>query len=62
MAAHPFSQLAGVIHLASLLADTPSDDPAILDTLPQDVVQALQLNRDWMKAKFPSHASFSMEP
>ncbi|SHH54674.1 HDOD domain-containing protein [Massilia sp. CF038] len=60
MAAKPFSQMGAIIHLASLLADTPSDDPAILDTLPQDVVQALQLNRDWMKAKFPSHQSFSM--
>ena len=59
MAARPFSQLGGIIHLASLLADTPSDDPAILDTLPQDVVDALQLNREWMYKKFPSHDSFS---
>lgn len=62
MAAHPFSQLGAIIHLASLLADTPSDDPAILDTLPQDVVNALQLNREWMQAKFPSHDSFSGAP
>jgi len=59
MAAHPFCQLGGLIHLASLLADTPSDDPAILDTLPGDVVDALGLNRDWLTARFPSHASFS---
>lgn len=59
MAAHPFSQLAGIIHLSSRLADTPSDDPDILDTLPDDVVHALQLNREWMKSRFPSHASFS---
>lgn len=62
MAAHPFSQLAGIIHLASLLADTPSDDTAILDTLPEDVVHALQLNGDWMKAKFPAHDSFATKP
>ena len=59
MAAHPFSKLGGLIHLASLLADTPSDDPEILATLPQDVVDALQLNREWMAKKFPSHESFS---
>lgn len=59
MAAHPFNQLGGIIHLASLLADTPSDDTEILDTLPEDVVHALQLNREWMAAKFPSHQSFS---
>jgi HD-like signal output (HDOD) protein len=62
MAAHPFSQLGGIIHLASLLADTPSDDTAILDTLPDDVVHALQLNTDWMKAKFPAHDSFASKP
>lgn len=59
MAAHPFSKLGAIIHLASLLADTPSDDPAIIDTLPQDVMSVLQLNRETMKAKFPSHESFS---
>jgi hypothetical protein len=59
MAAHPFCQLGALIHLASLLADTPSDDPAILDTLPTEVVDALRLNREWMAARFPSHASFS---
>ncbi len=61
-AARPFSKLAGIIHLASLLADTPSDDPAILETLPQDVVAMLQLDKDWMHKKFPSHASFSAAP
>jgi HD-like signal output (HDOD) protein len=54
----PFCKLAGVVHLASLLADTPSDDPAILDTLPSAVVDALGLGRDWMRARFPSHDSF----
>jgi len=61
-AAHPFSKLGAIIHLASLLADTPSDDPEILDTLPQDVVDKLQLNREWMKKKFPAHGSFSAAP
>lgn len=59
MAARPFCQLAAVIHLASLLADTPSDDPAILDTLPADVVGALMLDKAWMAKRFPSHESFS---
>ncbi|NHZ99542.1 HDOD domain-containing protein [Massilia sp. CCM 8734] len=62
MAAHPFSKLGAIIHLASLLADTPSDDPEILDTLPADIVTALQLNDEWMKKKFPSHSSFSAAP
>lgn len=58
MAAHPFCQLGGIVHLASLLADTPSDDPEILDTLPEDVVHALQLDMDWLKSRFPGHDSF----
>ena len=62
MAAHPFCQLGGIIHLASLLADTPSDDPAILDTLPAEVVDTLRLSREWMTVRFPSHDSFSAEP
>ena len=62
MAAKPFCQLAGVIHLASLLADTPSDDPEIIATLPADVVATLQLRTEWLKAKFPSHGSFSASP
>lgn len=61
MAAHPFCQVGAIIHLASLLADTPSDDPEILATLPQDVVQALQLNQAWMKNKFPAHDSFYID-
>jgi HD-like signal output (HDOD) protein len=62
MAAHPFCQLGGIIHLASLLADTPSDDPAILDTLPAEVIDTLRLPREWMTARFPSHDSFSAAP
>ena len=59
MAAKPFCQLAGIVHLASLLADTPSDDPVIIDTLPADVIAALQISPEWMAKRFPSHASFS---
>ena len=50
--------MVGIAHLASLLADTPGDDPAVRDSLPEAVVHALQLNPDWMRAKFPSHDSF----
>lgn len=59
MAAHPFCQLGAIVHLASLLADTPSDDPAVLDGLPDDVMQALRLQRAALADRFPSHASFA---
>ncbi len=59
MAALPFCKLAGIVHLASLLADTPSDDPDVVDTLPDEVISALGLSVDWMRARFPSHDSFA---
>jgi len=58
MTSRPFCRLGAIVHLASLLAETPSDDPEVLETLPEDVVRTLQLDREWMRAKFPSHASF----
>jgi HD-like signal output (HDOD) protein len=62
LATRPFCQLAGIIHVASLLADTPSDDPAVIDTLPADVVDALRLRTEWLKARLPAHDSFSAAP
>lgn len=58
MAAKPFDRLAAVVHLAMLLADMPPGGAEMLDALPDDVVQALQLNREWMRAKFPAPDSF----
>ncbi|NEX63159.1 HDOD domain-containing protein [Noviherbaspirillum galbum] len=58
MESHPFNRLGAVVHLACLLAETPDTDAATLDTLPQDVVDALRLDRDWMRRKFPKPESF----
>lgn len=59
MAARPFSQLGAILHLASLLADTPGDDKALLMDLPQEIINALGISREWMLAKFPSRESLS---
>ena len=53
-----FSRLAAIVHLASLLADTPNASVAALDTLPQDLVAALRLDTQWMHDKFPPSDSF----
>lgn len=58
LASQPLSQLGGVLHLASLLADMAFSEPSIVDALPQDVVSALDLNLDWMRSKLPSPDSF----
>jgi HD-like signal output (HDOD) protein len=62
MATRPFNRLGGIVHLAMLLADMPAGGPEMLDALPEDVVTALQLNRDWMQAKFPLPDSFMSAP
>jgi HD-like signal output (HDOD) protein len=58
MDASRFCRLAGVVHLASLLADSPEDAPAVIDTLPEEVVSRVGVDMAWMRAHFPSHESF----
>jgi HD-like signal output (HDOD) protein len=58
MDAPRFCRLAGVVHLASLLADSPDDAPAVIDTLPDDVVDRVGVDMAWMRSGFPSHQSF----
>ena len=53
-----FSRLAAIVHLASLLADTPNATVAALETPLQDVVAALMLDANWMHHKFPPSDSF----
>lgn len=64
MAARPFCRMAGLLHLAELLAETaphaarPAEIRQAIDSLPQDVVTALQLDLDWMSAHLPAAESF----
>jgi len=56
--AQPFSRLGGVVHLAGWLADMPFSEPVIMDALPDAVIGALELNRDWMRNRMPQPDSF----
>lgn len=58
MAAKPFDALAGVVHLAALLADCPDPQPERVDDLPQPVIHALKLDRLWMVTGFPEAGAF----
>ena len=49
----PFSRLGGVVHLATLLADTPSVTVQTLEALPADLVGALQLDLELLKTSMP---------
>jgi len=54
----PISALAGVVHLASLLADQPDASAKSIERLPVPVMSALDLKFGWMQANFPDPATF----
>ncbi|MEP6970933.1 MAG: HDOD domain-containing protein [Betaproteobacteria bacterium] len=54
----PIDALAGIAHLASMLADQPDATANAIETLPVPVMDALELKYGWMKASFPASASF----
>ena len=53
-----FSRLGAVLHLAALLADTPDATSAAVAALPGNVLDALELPRDWLVDNFPASGSF----
>ena len=53
-----YSRLGAIVHLAGLLADTPNAGPEQVDGLPAEVLSALAVPPDWLRAHFPSNADF----
>ncbi len=53
MAAQPFSQLGAVLHVAELLAAAPNPSLEAIDELPADVLEALDVDADWMRHRLP---------
>jgi HD-like signal output (HDOD) protein len=53
-----FSRLGAVLHLAGLLAETTDAGPDSVASLPDEVIDALKLDVDWMVATFPSAQTF----
>lgn len=59
MATRPFDRLAAIVHIAVLIADMPpGNTEEILDALPREILDALQLKIEWMRAKFPAPNTF----
>ena len=54
LVAQPVNRLAGVLHLAALLADNPASGAAAIDALPAAVMDALELKYGWLVANFPA--------
>ena len=59
MEAEAFSPLAGLLHLAGLLADYPNADATALDALPKDVLHALGLTVEKLAKSMPDAALLS---
>ncbi|MFP8777727.1 HDOD domain-containing protein [Hydrogenophaga sp. RWCD_12] len=53
LAAQPFSRLGAVLHVAELLAAVPSPSLEAIDELPADVLEALEVDADWMRNRLP---------
>jgi HD-like signal output (HDOD) protein len=63
MAHKPFCRLGGIIHLSTLLAEIAIEEERsaadTIDQLPDEVVVALQLDKDWLKAHLPDARLFT---
>lgn len=63
LAAKPFSRLAAIVHLSTLLAETALEETMTPEqtvaALPQDVLQALQLQAEWLCNHLPDVADFT---
>ena len=59
MTEQAFSRLGAIVHLAELITETPQADAHVVDTLPQDVIDALKLDREWLRNHFPHSSEFT---
>ena len=58
MAEAGFSRLGAVLHLAGLLAEAADSGPESVASLPEEVLAALGLRREWMTHHFPDRTKF----
>jgi HD-like signal output (HDOD) protein len=61
--AKPFSRLGAIVHVATLLAEIGIEEHKnaedTINALPLEVLQALQLNHDWLRDNLPDVALFT---
>jgi HD-like signal output (HDOD) protein len=53
LAAHPFSRLAAIVHIAELLAEMAPESTDVIKDLPSEVLAKLQVDLVWMEKKLP---------
>lgn len=60
LAMRPFCRLSGVLHLAELLATTDVDTSKDMSEVPQELLVALQLDREWLLAHMAEAREFAV--
>ena len=55
--ARPFSRLGAIVHIAQLLAEMPAEHPEVIEELPQDILDTLLVDREWMRSNMPAYAA-----
>jgi HD-like signal output (HDOD) protein len=55
--ARPFSRLGAIVHIAQLLAEMPPETPEVLEELPQDILDTLLVDREWMRNNMPAYST-----
>ncbi|MBX9613657.1 MAG: HDOD domain-containing protein [Burkholderiales bacterium] len=55
--ARPFSRLGAIVHIAQLLAEMPAEHPEVIEELPQDIMDTLLVDREWMRNNMPAYAT-----
>ncbi len=59
LAAKPFSRLAGIVHIAELLAEMAPETADVVDDLPSELLTKLQVDVPWMRKKLPMMAALT---
>jgi HD-like signal output (HDOD) protein len=55
--ARPFSRLGAIVHIAQLLAEMPPETPEVVEELPQDILDTLLVDREWMRNNMPAYST-----
>jgi HD-like signal output (HDOD) protein len=62
LAVRPFCRLAGILHVAELLAEMAylrEKPEGMVEKLPEEVLQALQIDMDWLRVHLPEPQSLA---
>ena len=59
LASKPFYRLSGVLHLAELMASASPESPFALEEIPEELLMALHMDREWLSDHMPQAHEFA---